>query len=306
MTDRSIARRSIAVLVAVIAFASGCGSGSGDPAATTGSVEVAGGEDQGVGSAGTVGGDRVGASTLRAAADRSVQAASVAFDYELSMTGVPGGPDGGLTMRGEGASDLAAGRAAMTIDLSDLVGAGSMEIVTDGTVAYLRMPLFAGLYGLDAGQWIRVDSGVDGAPAGTGGPDASAMLAYLQGAGGVEVLGREPIDGVETTHYAGQLSLADALEAAPDAERARLRSMLDQLDPTGTVDLAAGHGFEVWVGDDDLVRRVAVTMDVAAVSMDPSLPESEMVMTMGFRDYGAPVAIDVPTDWVDSDELPGF
>src|SRR5215210_2079326 len=119
-----------------------------------------------------------------------------------------------LSFTGRGAYDTRARLSRTTLDLSSLsqaagVGPGTMEIVTNGTVMYLRMGAFRKV--LPAGKtWVRLDLQQVGR---TVGVDMSALmqlgtgnspLTWLQNAraaGKLDRLGSATVRGVETMHY---------------------------------------------------------------------------------------------------------
>ena len=170
-----------------------------------------------------------------------------------------------------------------------------MQIVTDGGDVYLQLGSLSTLLGAATGQsWIKipVDSGAAdavGAPLG----DGTEILKLLDQAGGVKVVGTEPVRGVDTTHYQGTLDLASALAEVSADERAKAESELGKvgIDPS-----MASIPVDVWIGSDGLVRRVQIGVS----GLQPTTPSTASptgvggTLTMEFYDFGQPVDITVP------------
>jgi hypothetical protein len=153
--------------------------------------------------------------------------------------------------------------------------------------------MYVQLDGLPAGgqlpngkSWVKVDLeralkklGVDLANLGVG-QSPTGVLAQLRGSINTQKVGTATIDGVRTTHYRGTVDVQDALDQATAKERKTLQRLLDGAKAHG-VD-ATSTTFDVWVGDDGLVRRL--TQRVGSVGH----------LTMTFSDYGEPVRIEAP------------
>lgn len=73
-------------------------------------------------------------------------------------------------------------------------------------------------------------------------------IAELTSSGDVHVVGRETVNGVQTTHYAGTVSMQDALSHYNAATQAQLKPLLDQAGFKSSV-------IDVWLDDQGLVRR---------------------------------------------------
>ena len=230
-------------------------------------------------------------------------------------------------------------RAAAALLDTDL----TMEMVTDGTTLYLRAPLYASMadLALDGGAspddlgpladlaalgdgWGRVDmsrlspSEVARA-AGAQSPDPRSFLDMATNGTDVRDLGTETIDGVEARGLGATITYGDML-AAQDMDADDLR------DSLGGTAGAAGEApeelwdevidrvvdmempLEVWVDDDDRVRRISLVMDLtetieaAAEAAGEDLGEGGFAVTsvVDFSDYGDDtIEIEVPTDAVD-------
>jgi hypothetical protein len=93
-----------------------------------------------------------------------------------------------------------------------------------------------------------------------------------------KMVGKETVDGVQTTHYTGTFTEKDALNALSPDERKAAKDFLD----VGTDALA----FDLWIDDQQLPRKVVM-------KSVPGAKEKES-MTMVFHDYGKPVTITPP------------
>ncbi len=118
---------------------------------------------------------------------------------------------------------------------------------------------------------------------------AAELLAVLKGLDAdAEAVGRETIDGIETTHISGRFSVASL--AALDAD-----FDLSEIDPTGLGGLEAEvMNLDVWIDDDDIVRRFRFGVDDLA-ALDPTAPEGAYFwFTIDLRDIGEPLVIEIP------------
>jgi hypothetical protein len=183
------------------------------------------------------------------AAARTADAGSARFT--LSGEARQGGP-----FTGEGELTGSAARLDLHFsEASGLVPADVEVVYADGTL-YARLSGVAGLLpGLLAGggEWVAVDLDAhsdlldDYLDLGEG--DPARLLETLEAAGGFEAVGSDRVRGVETTRYRGTV---------------------------------ASREVEVWIGADELVRRVAVRGE------DGANAELELF------DFGADVAIEPP------------
>ena len=197
--------------------------------------------------------------------------AAKASTGRIEVTFTIDGPDGTFAFGGAGAFDLDAGQAALTLDLGGL-GASfdePLEIVVDGAVRYLRLPMLASLTG-EAG-WLSAsaeDLGRAGAALGLPavGADPTQILEALRGAGAVDAVGPQDVRGVRTTRYDATIALGEALTDAP---------------------------VSVWIDADGLARRVQVELDGAGPWGSDG--EGQITMMLELFDYGEPVQIVVPS-----------
>lgn len=268
----------------------------------------------GCGESATTGSAPAPLQSLTGVATASRDAASGRF--ELTLTQSFAGQE--LTLGAEGAFDTATNRSEVTFDMSALAkllgGLGQafggdsadlegfddpdnwrLDAIQDGTVVYLRFPLLSAKLP-DGKEWIRADAaalakqrGVDldqlGSFASVDPRDALGALEAVTG--GLVVVGREQVRGVETTHYTAAIDpakLAGQLGGASGDVLSSFRQALAQLGVTAVP-------IEVWVDDDGLLRRFSIDV---AMTPQGSAGEARMQMALEVFDYGAPVEVDLP------------
>jgi hypothetical protein len=93
---------------------------------------------------------------------------------------------------------------------------------------------------------------------------------------------------VETTHLSATVDLADALEAAPEAQREQLQEQLDSFGAGADDVLATDMPVDVYIDGDGRVRRFEVAMEIPGAG--------DMNVTIDFSDFGDDVDIEVPDD----------
>ena len=174
-----------------------------------------------------------------------------------------------------------------------------LEFRIVGDTTYVSASLFSFFLPVET-TWIAFESEQSVADFGVSGLTASPadFLALLRGVDDdAEIVGSEIIDGVETTHIHGSLSVLDAIAAAPDAEQAAVEAALAGLDPTDLVNMSVElFDIDVWIGDDGLVRRMVLAMDdLAAMDETGATPEGAfMRLAFDFSDYGADLVVAEP------------
>ena len=106
--------------------------------------------------------------------------------------------------------------------------------------------------------------------------------------GGVKDEGREQVRGVEATHYSATVDLRRSVEQLPESQREAAGRGIDRvIAVTGQEKLP----FDVWIDDDDRVRRFEMDQ-----TMKPGGVELKMHMTLEYVRFGVPVEIDLPAD----------
>jgi hypothetical protein len=235
---------------------------------------------------------------VSAAATKTQDAGAVRVHLKMVLSG----KGQKIRMRGTGAFD--GDSAEMSFKLGSMLGrmglpsgAASMAQLAHATmkevaleqngdyVIYLRIPFL--MSELPGGKvWMKLDlsklgesAGIDLAQLTSGGQfQPNDLLGMLKAEGAkVQTVGPATIDGVATTHYRVTIDMAKALKSS-----GLTSPMLKQL--AGRMKMASEN---VWVGKDDLVRRVQFAYGVPREAM-------RIAMTMDLFDYGAHVSVAAP------------
>jgi hypothetical protein len=287
-------RRTLIATFAVLALLCAACSKKATPAVPAGST---------VGTSSTAespasGGDAL--SGVAAAIATATEQGSVKMGFEMRVEGTagstppPGAGAGAFSMKGTSEVDYANNASHSIITMPML---GKMETIQIGNVSYVKSDMMSGLTGSSKQQWMKSSaSSADstGVTGSLGGSDPTAMFAFLAGASSLDQVGTEQIDGVETVHYTGTI---DASKIAQNLPADQAKQVRDSIAAVGMKEMP----FDVWVGSDGLVRRVAFTFDLSAMSGGASpapgtemLKNAKMVITIDLFDYGVPVSIEAP------------
>lgn len=250
-------------------------------------------------------GSAEGLAAVLAAPDQAGEVDSFKMDFSMTMSGLSGLGEGDQIPGVSGDSmEFAGGTAEIDVAgekahiVMNIMMAGEMEMIQDGTTVYMRAPFLTGFLGTDK-PWVKIDgsemSAEEFATASGGQGDPSEMLQSLRGAGSVTEVGTEVIDGVDTTHYRAEIDLAAALENVPEDQRAEAEATMSQLEEMGMTSVPT----DVWIDGDGLPRRM-----IMAFEIDPSqmgIPSSDggstpitMEMVFNFSAFGEPVEISIP------------
>lgn len=238
---------------------------------------------------------------LALAAERTADAGSARFEMEIEVAAE------GRTFAATaaGAVDNAAQRLAMRMDLSSLAqalgtpagtsaGDLSMDMILDGSVAYMRFPLLTGLIG-NGKPWLKLDlvelakrGDVDlGQLQPLSDNDPRRTLDYLRAvAGEIETLGTETVRGVATTHYRAAVNLRTYPELVPGEQREAVQQAVDRIVAQTGIGAVP---VEVWVDGEQRVRRMRIELATGA----GAVPVASKV-TMELFDYGVPVTVTAP------------
>lgn len=217
----------------------------------------------------------------------------------------------------------------------------TMTIVTDGEVMYVQAPFFrtlaetalsegatrsdlgplAALADLDEGEWGRVElEGLTMAElaqtTGAQGVSADVFLDMAADGEDVEDLGTEEVRGIETRGLGATSTYEDMIVAqgiSLDEFRDQMATSVpagineEEFDTVIDAMLDLEIPLEVWVDDDDNVRRVTFAIDMSEMmsglaDLDPTAAGVEMSanMSMEMFDYGdESIEIEVPTESTD-------
>ena len=291
MTRRSVAA---CLLAACVLIAAGCGGGSDS----------------------TFSAEPITFEQLAHSASTSAAAKTGRFSFEMSLA-FPGA-DEPFALSGEGAFDEAAERASFAVDMSSfakLLGgffaglAGSnaqgapdfddptgwkIEVVQDGDVGYVRFPAFDER--LPEGKsWIRSDGDTVSTDFDFdqfeqfAQSDPRDVLESLQGVtSDVDVVGTETLRGVSTTHYRAVVDPQELAKDAPQGQKEKTESFLDEL----TTQSGVGEiPLDLWIDDSGLVRKLSMAVSASDATTGQS---GDVSLAFELWDYDEPVAIELP------------
>jgi len=244
------------------------------------------------------GAENLSPTAIAQAADTTVAANGMKVRIDQTMT-LPGmGP---FEMGGDGEIDTRNQRSRFSLGLKSApdapAGIGdafTTDVVSDHLDVYTRTPQLSAVLGKGK-RWLKIDvaeisqaAGIDLSSMAQSSQDPSQMLRQLKAASGdIEKVGEEDVRGVGTTHYKATIDFEKYPDLVPASERAAARASMRQLmELTG----ARTVPVEVWVDDDDLVRRLKQTMNLTM----PGAGAMSMVQELELYDFGTKVDIDVP------------
>jgi hypothetical protein len=228
------------------------------------------------------------AQVLGKAAEQTGQTDSFKADMTMQMTGSSeGGMSASGTMQYRTKPDLAYSMnfGQMTVGGQSMAG---MEQRLVGRTMYMKMPSLTQLGGGSGKPWLKISLDELGKKSGMNIDELLQQSQQMDPVQNTKMLtaskdarevGKETIDGVQTTHYTGTYRMSDAIsKLSPETQEAYRKS----LGTTGT----QAMNFDLWVDGRQLPRQMTMK----------SL-ESEggtMTMTMKYRDFGKPVQLTEP------------
>lgn len=243
---------------------------------------------------------------IRAAISRSAEITSGRMEGLIEISALEEQVAFDISIPFGGEFDSASGNSSFVMDLSAMAGMAEasgeeipaefagmfdeMEVrVVDG-VSYIKFPLFGMLFGAPT-EWIS-------APEEEGAsitddftfaqPDNPAQMLEQFEAADAEVteVGREIVNGVDTTHYLVVFDAATMLAEATPEERAEMLAAGPIPDGEFPMDL--------WITDDGVVVRYIMDIDGSMVDAPDSEQFQRMVMTFNLLDFNQPVTIVAP------------
>jgi len=248
------------------------------------------------------------------ASTEAAETAHTSVVVRVDMRNIPDEADQSFEVTAEGAVDIANERARFVVDFPQEMAdggtplAGTMEIIVDGDVAYVRMPDGT----TPAGKpWVRMSGeGLDMTGMGFGGLgstfDTGLNLEMLDlgEPTAVETVGREDVRGVSTIHYRVTVQPSESEDLG---------------DSEAFMQIFAGGEslvYDVWVDEDDRLRRMTFSIDLAAMMKamfegfaatfgemggeeapsTTTFPDMSMLMSLEMEvwDFGEPVDIQIP------------
>lgn len=245
------------------------------------------------------GAEKLSTASIAEAADVTVaeRGMRIAIDQTLTLPGAgrmsttgsgvmdTDGQTSHLTMKVASAPDVVVG----AFDKSDL----TTEVITDRTVVYTHSAQLGQLLGAGR-KWLRIDAAKVGEAAGIEvsaltqpGQDPTQALRQLKAVGAdVDKVGREDVRGVETMRYRATVDLRRYPALARAADRAAARAAIERLiEVTG----ASTIPVDVWIGKDDLVRRVTQKLSLKGAGAPSAIQQR-----FELYDFGTKVDIKIP------------
>ncbi|MFE9427534.1 hypothetical protein ACFYNO_31695 [Kitasatospora sp. NPDC006697] len=169
---------------------------------------------------------------------------------------------------------------------AELGGDGSIRMLMSGTTMYMNMGDAAAAK-LGGKHWMKIDLSSLGAAGqamadqmnSNSGNDPATQLKLFTSSADITRVGKENVDGVETTHYSGSVDLAK-LAASQDPS---LKSLLAQSTKLGLTSM----NVDLWVNDQNLPVRIHETT--------PPTATTKLDVTVDYTDYSTtPVTITAP------------
>lgn len=168
---------------------------------------------------------------------------------------------------------------------------GGMQQVLVGRTIYLKMPMLSQLGGATGAKpWFKISLDELGKKSGMNidqllqqsqQMDPVQNTKMLTASKDAREVGKETVDGVETTHYTGTYRIEDAVSKLPPESQEAFRKSM------GTTGLDA-MSFDLWVDGRQLPRKMALKSKQTA--------QGAMNLTMSYRDFGKPVQISAPPE----------
>jgi hypothetical protein len=218
--------------------------------------------------------DQVGFVSQAAARSVSQKTAKLAMTETLTPpSGQSGEP---ITINATGAVDFVKKVFDIKADFPAAMGiSGSIEMILAGKTMYMQMPEAVRAQAGLSKPWLgmKIDAVGNSSLGNSTFADPTATLEALRSvASSVTKVGEVTVRGVRTTKYAVVLDLTKIAEKVPEQYRAQMSQ------------LKFNH-LDVYISDDNLVRREAFTIGAAGASISAN---------MDFYDYGSSVNVSAP------------
>jgi hypothetical protein len=231
------------------------------------------------------------------------------------QTSVPG-VEKEFSFTAEGGFDTAAKRAQLSVDLSAFAelfksfgesfggsvksdfpegkDAWKLDAIEDGSVVYIRFPLFADK--LPPGKtWIKGDAkGLSSAGGELGqfgsfaDTDPRDVLGYLRAVSGkIEAVGTDKLRGDETSHYRATIDVEKLVALVPAAQRKGFADIGQLVGQSGVADIPV----DVWIDADRRLRKLVLEVNAAAPGSTQKVSAS---VEIEVYDYGKPLDLELP------------
>ncbi|MEU6610673.1 DUF1396 domain-containing protein [Streptomyces shenzhenensis] len=224
-----------------------------------------------------------------AAIAKAAQNADDITSFRYRLTGsVPG--EGRI--KGEAAMSIEPLAMSMKMAVEDKATDGEMEIRLIDKAMYLGGNAEMAKE-MDGKSWIKFDMSalgeegglnMDQLGAGEAGKNPAADSTFLTGSKDVKEVGTETVDGVETTHYKGTVSLDDLRTTLKDEDkevRERREASIEQYEEMG-IDAMT---MDMWIDGENHTKQFRMRGDAKKGPLD---------MTITFLDYNEPVKVTAP------------
>ncbi|MEV5569451.1 DUF6612 family protein [Spirillospora sp. NPDC052269] len=249
------------------------------------------GGDKGTGASGSGKGVVLAAADMvRKSSEKTSKVQTVKAELQTEVT-VPsvGKP---VTMHMRMASKLRPEPAfRMTIDSmamggTSMAGQEGMELVMVGRTVYMKSAVFAQLS--HGKPWLKLSASELGAASGQNfdqlieqqkQADPAEQTRMLTASKDVREVGKETVNGVQTTHYQGTVSVQEIAAKLPDATR---QQQMKNFQKLGLQSLA----FDLWVDGQQLPAKV--------VMKSPEGSSTKMNTTVTYSGWNTPVTVTAP------------
>jgi hypothetical protein len=233
---------------------------------------------------------------------RAAYLSSNATGYKMAMTMRTSAAGQSISMDASGSFTPATHTGSMQMNMQIPTSSGSQpfqaQVVMSKDTMYMQLPASLMSQVPGAKPWLSVNFDQLGKAANIPGigslMDSSSTLTnpgqyldFLRATGGsVKDVGQETIDGIETTHYQGEIDYSKLPDAVPAADRAATEQLVSALGKYGKI---PEMPVDAWVDQSNLVRRLKTTLNENVKGQPVSV-----VVTEDFTDYGTQPAPTVP------------
>ncbi|MEU6746871.1 hypothetical protein ABZ914_11680 [Spirillospora sp. NPDC046719] len=214
------------------------------------------------------------------------------FQADMSMTST-GSPTGDINMAGtmqyRTKPDLAFSMDFGSMSVGGKSMAGMKEVLVGRTI-YMKIPQLAQLGGgASAKPWVKMSLDEVGAKSGLNMDqllqqsqqmDPVQNTKMLTASKDAREVGKETVNGVQTTHYTGTYRVADAVAKLPADQRQAYEKNLAKSGMNGDMN------FDLWVDGQQLPRKMTMKTGQTAAGV--------MTITTTYRDFGKPVQVSAP------------
>jgi hypothetical protein len=232
--------------------------------------------------------NRGGKNPVAAAAEATSHSSGV----RMTMTVTVAGP-AQMTMSGSGLLNGDTNRASMQLNATGGTAGGiSIDEVVDNGDLYISSPQLGGqLTALGVSKpWLLIKAevfgglfqgGSNGVGAGMSANPAQQLDALKDASSSVTPLGRERIDGVDTTRYSAQIDIQKLTDELKSHVSGSFGDLIEK-----SMEQMSNQNVDVWVDDQGLIRRETASSSMGALG--------SFSTTIDFTDYGTHPDIQVP------------